>query len=247
MRCTAVNTIKFDKKNVKTVAHRGLSGLEKENTNAAFVAAGNRSYYGIETDVHKTADGRFVVIHDNTPERITDGRETVNIEKSNYSDFKDIILPDIDGKYDRTDIRIPLLCEYVRICKKYEKKCVLELKQDFSTEDLKEIIDILKAEDYLENVIFISFFMSDCIRLRPLVPDNDIQFLTSEEVTDELIENLLEHKLNLDIYFSRLNKETVDNLHSKGILVNCWTVNKKQDGEALSEMGIDFITTNILE
>ena len=39
------------------IAHRGVSGLEKENTMPAFVAAGNRSYYGIETDIHKTADG----------------------------------------------------------------------------------------------------------------------------------------------------------------------------------------------
>jgi hypothetical protein len=53
------NTIKFEKRNTLVVAHRGLSGIERENTNSAFVAAGNRSYYGIETDIHKTADGRF--------------------------------------------------------------------------------------------------------------------------------------------------------------------------------------------
>ena len=41
----------------RMVAHRGTSGLELENTNSAFVAAGNRSYFGIETDVHRTADG----------------------------------------------------------------------------------------------------------------------------------------------------------------------------------------------
>ena len=59
------NTIKLENKgNVRMVAHRGVSGLEKENTNAAFVAAGNRSYYGIETDVHLTADNRFILIHD---------------------------------------------------------------------------------------------------------------------------------------------------------------------------------------
>ena len=43
MRCTAVNTIKFDKKNVKTVAHRGLSGLEKENTNGKVIMWENTS------------------------------------------------------------------------------------------------------------------------------------------------------------------------------------------------------------
>ena len=61
-----MDTIKFDKKNTLMVAHRGLSGIEKENTNTAFVAAGNRSYFGIETDVHKTLDGKYVVFHDDT-------------------------------------------------------------------------------------------------------------------------------------------------------------------------------------
>ena len=47
-----MDTIKFDKKKTVMIAHRGLSGIETENTNSAFVAAGNRSYYGIETDIH---------------------------------------------------------------------------------------------------------------------------------------------------------------------------------------------------
>ena len=59
-----MNTIKIEKKNTKIIAHRGLSGIEPENTNAAFVAAGNRSYFGIETDVHKTLDGEIVISHD---------------------------------------------------------------------------------------------------------------------------------------------------------------------------------------
>ncbi|MBE5775575.1 MAG: glycerophosphodiester phosphodiesterase, partial [Clostridiales bacterium] len=65
-----MNTIKIDHGNVKMVAHRGVSGLELENTNAAFVAAGNRSYYGIETDVHVTLDGKFVCFHDDNTGRV---------------------------------------------------------------------------------------------------------------------------------------------------------------------------------
>ena len=52
-----MNTVKIKRRNTLTVAHRGLSGIEAENTCAAFVAAGNRSYYGIETDIRRTADG----------------------------------------------------------------------------------------------------------------------------------------------------------------------------------------------
>ena len=57
-----MQTIAFKEKgNIKTVAHRGLSGLERENTNVAFVAAGQRSYFGVETDVYRTLDGKYVL------------------------------------------------------------------------------------------------------------------------------------------------------------------------------------------
>ena len=40
-----MNTTKFTNPNKPLmIAHRGVSGLETENTNAAFVAAGKRSY-----------------------------------------------------------------------------------------------------------------------------------------------------------------------------------------------------------
>ena len=39
-----MDTIKINSNGVKIIAHRGLSGIEKENTCPAFVAAGNRSY-----------------------------------------------------------------------------------------------------------------------------------------------------------------------------------------------------------
>ncbi len=242
-----MNTIKIDSKNAKMIAHRGLSGLERENTNAAFVAAGNRSYFGIETDVHRTLDGKYVVIHDETTERVTDGKVNINVEKSNYADFSELVLPDIDGSTERTDIKIPLLSEYVKICKKYEKKCVLELKNGFSVEEIKEIVEIIKSENYLENVIFISFSFENCTNLRHLVPDSDIQFLTSGDVTDELIDKLKAYSLNLDIYYKKLDKKAIEKLHKNGILVNCWTVDGKADAEMLADAGIDFITTNILE
>lgn len=63
----------------RMVAHRGTSGLELENTNSAFVAAGNRSYFGIETDVHRTADGQFILFHDDNTKRVA--QDEMIIEK----------------------------------------------------------------------------------------------------------------------------------------------------------------------
>ena len=75
-----MDTIKINKGAVKMVAHRGASGLERENTVPAFLAAGNRSYFGIETDIHRTADGKYVVIHDETTSRVTRGAANINVE-----------------------------------------------------------------------------------------------------------------------------------------------------------------------
>ena len=81
-----MNTIKFNKKNVKVIAHRGVSGLERENTCASFVAAGNRSYYGIETDIHKTMDGNYIIIHDDTTGRVA--IDNLEVEKSTFETLR---------------------------------------------------------------------------------------------------------------------------------------------------------------
>ena len=45
-------TVKLNAKGkVQIIAHRGMSALETENTAAAFIAAGNSSCYGVETDI----------------------------------------------------------------------------------------------------------------------------------------------------------------------------------------------------
>lgn len=54
------------------VAHRGLHDAGKpENSMPAFQAAVD-SGYGIELDVHSTADGKLVVFHDDTLDRMTE-------------------------------------------------------------------------------------------------------------------------------------------------------------------------------
>lgn len=242
-----MDTVKINSDSVKMIAHRGLSGIERENTCPAFVAACNRSFFGVETDVHITKDGQFVIIHDETTERVTLKQYNINVEESNYADFESIVLPDMDGTTDRKDIRIPLLKEYIKICKKYGKTCVLEIKNHFEEKNIDKLIEQIKELDYVSSVIFISFDFENCVNVRKRLPENVVQFLTSETVTDDLIEKLCKNKLDLDIYYKRLDAENVELLHSKGIKVNCWTCDDKNDAQKLVSYGVDFITTNILE
>ena len=240
-----MNTIKFNKKQVKTIAHRGLSGLEKENTCAAFVAAGNReSYYGIETDVHRTADGQFVVFHDDSTARV--GVDALVIENSTFDTLRKLQLTDIDGKRGRIDLTIPTLAEYIGICKKYEKECILELKNQFRAADVYKVAAAIEKLGYLEHVTFISFQLKNLVYLRRRYPNQPAQYLLDKWGEDSL-DILKKYNLGLDIRYTSLTKEIVDQVHAAGLEVNCWTVNGKEEGEALAEMGVDYITTNILE
>lgn len=244
-----MNTIKFNSGNVKVIAHRGLSGIERENTCPAFVAAANRSYFGVETDVHVTKDGKFVIIHDETTERVTLGKINIDVENSNYSELESIVLPDLDGSFERQDIRIPLLSDYIKICKKYEKICVLEVKNHFEKEDLIRMVEEIRESGYLENMIFISFDFENCVNLRSLLPEAEVQWLIGQagEINGDVVTKLCENRLDLDAKYIHLNAEVVDMLHSKGIKVNTWTVDDKEEAERLAGFGVDFLTTNILE
>lgn len=246
-----MNTIKIDSKKTLMIAHQGLSGLECGNTCPAFVAAGNRSYYGIETDVHVTADGKFVIIHDETTDRVSGNRYSINVEENPFSATENIVLPDIDGSLIRTDIRIPALAEYIHICKKYEKKAVLEVKNHFEEEHLYRMLDEIKATGYIENVIFISFDAENCVNIKKAIPNSTVQFLyygkESLGFPEDKIQFLVDNKLDLDIFYKLLNAELIDRLHSLGIKINCWTCDSKEQAEELVRLGVDFITTNILE
>ena len=239
-----MDTIKFHKKAVKMVAHRGLSGIERENTNAAFVAAGNRSHYGIETDVVKTADGKFVLNHDGDLKRVSG--EDVVVGKSSLAQVQSVILADTDGNRDRQDLRTPELGNYIKICKRYDKEAVLELKDPFTQEDIRQIIDIIKGYDYLERVTFISFHYENLLLVRNLEPKQSAQFL-ERALTHQLIARCAADKLDVDIKYTALTPENIKAAHAAGLQVNCWTVDNPEVAETLALWGVDYITSNILE
>ena len=243
-RSCIMDTIKIEKRQVKMIAHRGLSGLEKENTHAAFVAAGNRSYFGIETDVHRTADGYFVLCHDDSTQRIS--ADSMVVEDTAYEALTRLRLTDMDGIQGRRDLVIPDLADYIAICKKYGKVCVLELKNAFTPEDIQKIAAIIAAMGYLEQVIFISFNLPNLQVLRRLLPDQRIQYLL-DEYDENTIKILRENRLDLDIRYTALTPRRIAALHDAGIEVNCWTVNDPEHAEALIAAGVDYITTNLLE
>ena len=245
------NTIKFDKKAVKMVAHRGLSGLETENTLAAFVAAGQRTYFGAECDIHCTAAGKIVVIHDSSTKRVAG--ENLVVEENSFDLVRKVILNNRDPEKtiaespkDRGDLIIPTLQEYVRVCKKYGKTCVIELKGAFTPEQGAQVVEEIKALDYLDGVVFISFDLQSLIDMRALLPEQPIQYLVST-YSPEVRETLNKYNLDLDIKYTAVTPELCKRIHDNGKEINCWTVDTLEDGQRMIECGVDYITSNILE
>lgn len=239
-----MDTIKFEKKNTRVVAHRGLSGIEVENTNSAFVAAGNRSHWGIETDIYRTADGKFVIGHDDNYKRLSG--EEIFLEKETLERLREVVFFDKDGTKNRVDLRPATLENYLSIVKKYEKHAVLELKSNFTDEEIARIIEIIREYDYLDNLTFISFNYDNLLRVRKILPNQSAQYLFWK-ITDAEIERLVRDKIDVDVWVVELTKEQIETCHRAGLKVNCWTVDDPKKAEELASWGIDIITSNILE
>ena len=240
------NTIKLDNKgHTQIIAHRGMCGLEPENTHAAFVAAGNRSFYGIESDAHKTADGKYVMMHDANTLRMSG--DDIEIANATYETLRSLRLKQKDGKRGRTDLRIPSMEEYLEICKYYGKQAILELKDDFTAEDVDEICRTVEALEYMEHTVFISFKLNNLLLLKERNPEQPAQYLVEKPIDDELIQEMADRKMGIDARQDLFTAEIMEKCREKGVVTNAWTVNNPDMARKLIDWGIDFITTNILE
>ncbi len=227
------------------IAHRGLSGIECENTCPAFLLAASKSYYGIETDVHVSKDGKFVICHDRDLARVAGGVSMI-IEENDYADLKAVELVSPRMQEKRSDLVLPLLSDYLAICKKYNKRAILEIKTEFSEEDIQKMMAEIDGYGYRDEVTFISFHKVAIIRLKKAYPDVACQFLTGD-ATEETLAFLDEYGLDLDIAYYSLTKEYVKKVHQRGHEVNCWTVDSVDLARRFAKMGVDYITSNILE
>ncbi len=227
-----------NRKKTLMIAHRGLSGVEIENTIPAFVAAGSRSYYGIESDVHITRDGKFVIFHDDITGRVME--KNILVEQSELH-----ALEQLKYKENKT-LKMPTLAEYINVCKQYEKVAVLELKNKMSAESISGIYSQIQALDYKNQTIFISFELENLKQIRKIDKAVSAQYLVSK-FNKNTLKVLKSNNLDLDINYTACSREVIEQCHKNGILVNAWTVDSIGDAERLIDYGIDFITSNILE
>jgi len=106
---------------VMIIGHRGARNLWPENSLDGFRRLAALGVEGVEFDVHKTRDGKLVVIHDPTLERTTHG--TGPVGEKTLVELQAIRLRD-------SDERIPSLDEVLDVLGKTELELHVEIKTD---------------------------------------------------------------------------------------------------------------------
>ena len=124
----------------------------------------------------ETPDGKYILIHDDHTGRVAG--EDLHVEETDYDTLRSLRLKDMDGNHGRGDLILPSLEEYISICRRYEKRSILELKNHFEEKYIREIVGIVREGGQLERTVFISFDLPNMICLRALLPDQPAQFLT---------------------------------------------------------------------
>lgn len=230
--------------NFKTelVMHRGYSKKARENTVEAFtLAALEDDVYGIETDVYLSKDNKTVLIHDETTDRVTLNRYKINVKETNFDDIRKIKLPDMQGNPDVH--YIPTLKEYTDILNQYNKVGFLELKENFSKEELTLIMDELKGEIDLTKMVIISFQKEALINLREMYPTIEIMLLVNK-YSDTSIEELKAYNFGLDVEKNGISYDQIEEVMANDIKVNVWTVDDKELAREYGKRDLTYLTTN---
>lgn len=233
-----------DLSGIKFVAHRGLSGVNPENTAPAFTAAGEQGgYYGFECDTHMAKDGVWMVVHDPNLDSLYNGEGDVKEKTSEELAQLKMIRGANIGKH--LNVKMCTLQEYVDICKKYNVLPVIEIK-DPRTETMQSFYDFLIKNDILESCVIISFILDDLKELNKIDKNLEtwylVDYLDSKNIQAALDAGC--KGMDFSETFNASRPEWIKKVTDAGMIAACWTVDTKQQLEDMLSAGVTVITTN---
>ncbi|CAD0003564.1 glycerophosphodiester phosphodiesterase [Flavobacterium chungangense] len=217
------------------IAHRGAKAYEPENTLQAFQKALDLNSDGIELDVHLSADGHIIVMHDETIDKMTNGKGAVNT--FTLSELKSFLIVD---KH-----QIPTLNEVFDLVR---KRCFInvELKNADTSRQVVYLIEKYIAEEDWDYSHFIvsSFDWNALQEVHNLNSDIPIGVLTEEDLDTALAfaESIQAKAIHPD--FHLLNADNVHKMQEKGFWVLPWTVNVEEDIQKVKSYNVNGIISD---
>lgn len=213
------------------LAHRGLHTIERENTLAAFRAAGTLGADGVELDVRRCGDGQLVVHHDAT----IAGRALVATPLAELPDYVPT-LADALGACTAMTVNVEIK----------NMKNAAEPTYDAGGGFARDVVDLVRAAGRTADVVVSCFDLATCqaahdgdpaVRVGWLLhPRRDV--VTSVAIArDAGLQAVHPHHRTVDA-------AAVSSAHDAGLAVNVWTVNRRRRMAVMIEIGVDSLITD---
>ncbi len=217
------------------IGHRGARGYTAENTLSSFQKAIDLKVDGIELDVHLSADGELMVIHDETIDRTSNGKGLVNsftrAELENFSIEGKEKIPTLSAVFDLVDRRCFINIEL----KSFETAAkVVALIEKYIREKHWEYTDFIVSSfnwDALEEVNFVN-------------PEIPIAVLTETDLDKALAFAKIIQAKAINPDFQLLNIENTKKLQENGFEVYPWTVNETADIKKMQSFNVNGIISD---
>ncbi len=223
---------------MKVIAHRGYWDKtgSAENSRSSLRNAFDAQCYGSETDVWITLDGHVMVNHDAS-------YGGVNIQNSYYDDCKDLTLKNGEKMPQLQDL-LDMLAE--------EDSCklIIEVKTHSNETRGKICCDScvtqVRRMGLQDKVEYIAFSLNLCREIVRLDPEAHVAYLNGDKDPQTLY-NFGIMGLDYTAKSYRNNPTWVSEAHALGMTTNVWTINNKDEMIEMSNLDIDYITTNAPE
>jgi glycerophosphoryl diester phosphodiesterase len=213
------------------IAHRGGVNIGPENRLVTIKRALVLGVDGVEVDIHQSADGHLMVLHDLTLDRCfgVPGR----VDKMTRDELKAVGVPTLEDVVELVNGRCLIFIEI-----KQPKDGTRHLGFE------KRLIDFLRERQLREQVVLISFYPDSIEKVEELAPEFVKGLLLSRHIGD-----LADYKERLGVEFigprySLITPEVLQETRQLGLKLNPWTVNGPEDLRRFLDMGCAGITTN---
>ena len=225
-------------KDICMIAHRGYSGRYHQNTELAFSKAAKHGSGGAETDIRMTKDGVFVCNHNPTV-ILKDGTE-LSVKDSTY---EELTAQPLRNQKGFQKVYLCTFRRYLEVMKENNMICFVELKDDYTDDQVKEIFNLVEEVYDLSKCILQSFEFDNLIKARELFPD--LPIMLTYGMDDSNYERCFEYGFSIDADYQCATEEMVKEFHDRGLEVALYTAN---DIFALSycrSLGVDYIESDV--
>jgi len=232
---------------VAIVAHRGASAVAPENTMTAFRLAAEAGADLIELDVHLTADGEAVVIHDETLERTTNGRGLVG--ERTLAEIRALDASRGAGE------GVPTLEEVVAWARTRTLGLALEIKQPTAAlgrapyaRIADRVAEVIAAHDLVDRAIVHSFDHPTVLRVRSLLPEVTTAVLYGSGVfVDPVAVARAADASGLHPRWSSVTAPLCEAAHAAGLHVHAWGLPEPHDRAVIARLlaaGVDSLSAD---